>query len=84
MTVVLVETEAYLGVLDRAAHLRKDAAWVAAALADPATLLVPLFGRSLGSLRLRSEPDSLAPLFGDGASVLIRHGREVLATVLGN
>jgi len=29
--------------LDRAAHLRKDAAWVAAALADPGTLIVPLW-----------------------------------------
>ncbi len=29
--------------LDRAAHLRKDAAFVAAALADPGTLIVPLW-----------------------------------------
>jgi len=29
--------------LDRAAHLRKDASWVAAALADPGTLIVPLW-----------------------------------------
>jgi len=29
--------------LDRAAHLRKDTAWVNAALADPDTLLVPLW-----------------------------------------
>lgn len=29
--------------LDRAAHLRKDAAFVATALADPATLIVPLW-----------------------------------------
>ena len=29
--------------LDRAAHLRKDAAYVAAALADPATLITPLW-----------------------------------------
>jgi NAD+ diphosphatase len=29
--------------LDRAAHLRKDAAFIAAALADPATLIVPLW-----------------------------------------
>jgi len=29
--------------LDRAAHLRKDAAYVAAALADPGTLIVPLW-----------------------------------------
>jgi NAD+ diphosphatase len=29
--------------LDRIAHLRKDAAWVANALADPATLIVPLW-----------------------------------------
>jgi len=34
--------------LDRAAHLRKDAAFIAAALADPATLLVPVWrARSL-------------------------------------
>jgi NAD+ diphosphatase len=29
--------------LDRIAHLRKDAAWVSTALADPGTLLVPLW-----------------------------------------
>ena len=29
--------------LDRAAHLRKDTEWVAAALADPGTLIVPLW-----------------------------------------
>jgi NAD+ diphosphatase len=44
--------------LDRIAHLRKDAAWVANALADPATLIVPLW--QARNLVRRGEQSSTA------------------------
>ncbi len=59
--------------LDRAAHLRDDAEWLAAALADPQSRLVPLW--ELKALVALGEPPSIAwqpapsvaALAGDGA-----------------
>jgi NAD+ diphosphatase len=78
--------------LDRAAHLRKDAAYVAAALADPGTLIVPLW--QARNLVRRGEGTSAAAFIGvthevrrtlpDGELVLLGrfHGRAVFAAEL--
>jgi NAD+ diphosphatase len=76
--------------LDRIAHLRKDAAWVATALADPDTLIVPLW--QARNLVRRGERSSTAAFIEvapelrtalpDGGFVLLGrfHGRAVFAT----
>jgi len=50
------------GGIDRAAHLRADAAWVAARLADPATRIAPVWrSRNLVDLNGAPAPHLLAP-----------------------
>jgi NAD+ diphosphatase len=75
--------------LDRAAHLRKDAAWVAAALADPATLIVPLWqarnlvrrGDRVSNAAFIEVTHEVRRTLSDGDLVLLGqfHGRAVFA-----
>jgi NAD+ diphosphatase len=75
--------------LDRIAHLRKDAAWVASALADPATLIVPLWqtrnlvrrGERSSSAAFIEITHELRNTLPDGELVLLGrfHGRAVFA-----
>lgn len=72
MTVILAtRPNPYSGSpLDRAAHLRDDAAWLAAALADPATLWAPVW-RNRNLMRGVAEGHPEAEfLTGDAAAAL--------------
>jgi len=64
---------AYTGSpLDRASHRRDDEPWVAAALADPATLWAPVW-RARNLMR-GADPPAAAFLDGDAAAALRREG----------
>jgi NAD+ diphosphatase len=62
---------AYTGsTLDRASHLRGDAAWIAAALADPASLLVPIWRTK--NLMQRDEAGAQAIYLTGAAAAALR------------
>jgi len=78
--------------LDRAAHLRKDAAYVAAALADPGTLIVPLWqarnlvrrGQGTSAAAFVEVTHEVRRMLPDGELVLLGQfrGRAVFAAEL--
>jgi NAD+ diphosphatase len=62
---------AYTGsTLDRASHLRGDAAWIAAALADPASLFVPIWRAK--NLMQRDEAGAQAIYLTGAAAAALR------------
>jgi len=75
--------------LDRIAHLRKDATWVATALADPGTLIVPLWqarnlvrrGERSSTAAFIEAAHELRAALPDGEFVLLGrfHGRAAFA-----